>query len=609
MRANSDTQKEKSNNQILDKRNQMHDMSDDMKHLFSATTQCLLNPSLIIPFFYGPIYRQVPHVRSFNPLGHLRFTSQKADALTAAALKTSNGIATFWMGPFPVLYVVSNEARHILVRESHIGIINEESADYLHWLSRGNHVMTTFPDFRSIESETYKIQRRFLMNRFHGGANQRLSEIEKTAIIFLKNYYQKNVENSCSLRELITALVLHTSSYLLGLTQHTLDNLYFESVAYRNAIDNVAQYGISKRINVDLEQTLYDFFVKTCERNFDQIFSETSEVNLIKNIFDSMNVDFPKEWVDFYQLPKNIRHAIAMNFASTGLGAMVHSTANTLDWAMARLLKEHHRWHEFQQLMLKFKNIDLTQEGVFDKAGPLFPIGEWVLHNVFLYPPFSHEFFLNRQSSDMMLPDGSTINIPRDSFIVVNYTQCNRSEIQMRTLNHFSESLHEKSTTSRFILDERVASFGGSKVNKENNKTRICPGAKTSLYEQMIMIAILIRDYSLELTDSKEISCEVDLSKHPLCARVNSGNVILKQSSHSIKNDKEIDFSLESIKKIDLKECQDANKEYTYSANVNSFFNRVKMVASSCDSTTAKKLLCRSATMGAALALHVLHPY
>src|SRR5437868_13443219 len=101
------------------------------------------------------------------------------------------------------------------------------------------------------------------------------------------------------------------------------------------------------------------------------------------------------------------------------------------------------------------------------------------------------------------------------SFIVTNYIQCNRSEKKLFSADTFSESLNEKSTIGRFVTDEKVASFGGSKTSKENAKSRLCPGAKTSLYEQMIMLAILLRDYSLELIDANEISCDVDENMFP----------------------------------------------------------------------------------------------
>jgi hypothetical protein len=266
------------------------------------------------------------------------------------------------------------------------------------------------------------------------------------------------------------------------------------------------------------------------EGNFDQIREETPETNLIRNIFTSMDLELPQTLQDFYLLTKDIQHTIAMNFVSTGLGAMVHSTVNTLDWAIARLLNDPNKMNEMIQLMAKHKHLDLTQEDNYDKTGSLFPISEWVLHNVFLYPPFSHEFFLNQKSFSAVLADGTSIDIPSNSFILVNYFQCNRSDEQMASAKTFSDNLHNEATTGRFIMDERVASFGGSKISRNNPNSRICPGAKTSLYEQMIIMAILLRDYSLELADSEKISCEIDPRKHPLCARVNSGEIILTKS-------------------------------------------------------------------------------
>src|SRR3990167_80196 len=390
-------------NNYIDTRN----LAYDAKQLLLSSAQCLLNPALTVPFLFGPLYRQIPHVSASTPFGHLSFIGEKSNEFTAAALKTTNGIATFWSGPFPVLYVASNAARRVLVRESHVGIVDKASGEYLNWLSGGNQVMGTFPDFRPIDSDTYKVQRAFLLKRFHGGAKQRLPEIANATSMFLQQYAAEHGKHPRPLRELITALSLHTSSHLLGLTQVTLDQLYFEQPAYRDAIERVAKYGISERADYALETVLYQLFLQVLQRNFEQIRDETPETNLIRNIFASMDVEFPQEFYDFYQLANDIQLSIAMNFAATGLGAMVHSTANTLDWAVARLLNNQHKMDELVQLMATHKHLALTEEGIFDKTGPLFPVGEWVLHNVFLYPPFSHEFFHNKKAFVATLPDAS----------------------------------------------------------------------------------------------------------------------------------------------------------------------------------------------------------
>ena len=502
-------------------------LARDSWTLGRTTAGCLSNRSLVLPFFWGPIFRTVPHVRASQPLGHLCFTPKETDTFVRAAHQTPNGLATYWAGPFPMLYTASNQARRELVRESHVGVVNQASAEYLDGLTGGNQVLATFPAFRALDSATYKAQRRFLLARFHGGAKHRLPEIAETAGAFLRQYAEERGQFPRPLRELVTGLVLHTSSHLLGLTQVTLDGPYFERPEFRHAIGRVARYGISERADPAFESTLHDLFMETFASNFEPISGETAKTSLIRNLFDSMDQPFPRTFEEFTRYPGPVRHAIAMNFASTGLGGMVHSTANTLDWAIARLLAEPSQMDRLAQLMAEHQRLDLTGEGVFDKDGPLFPLAEWVLHNVFLYPPFSHQFFLNQQSFTATLADGSKVEVPSMSFTVVNYAECNRSEERMASADTFSEALLCPGTVGKFIMDPRVASFGGSKISKDNPNSRLCPGAKTSLYEQMIMLGILLRDYSLQMTDSKELSCAADPKEHPLCSRVNRGQVVL----------------------------------------------------------------------------------
>ncbi|MBA3661064.1 MAG: hypothetical protein H0W64_05030 [Gammaproteobacteria bacterium] len=603
-------------NGVRSKYKKLNQYSKDALNLVFATTQCLLTPSLIVPFFWGPIYTHLPHVRSGNLLGYLDFTGRDVDVFTKAAQKTSNGIATFWAGPFPVLYVTSNDARHVLVRESHVGIVDKAASEYLEWLSGGNNVMGTFPDFRPIDSETYQNQRRFLMRLFHSGTKLRLPTIEKVTSDFLQHYCEEQGKSPHPLRELITALVLRTSSHLLGITQVTLDKLYFEQPEFAQAIDAVAHYGISERANFALEEKLYEIFLHVLKKNFDTILAETQDTNLIRNIFASMGVEFPKVFEDFDKIPIDIQHALAMNFTATGFGAMVHSTVNTLDWAIARLLNDQNQLNALIELMAKHKDLDLTQENIFDKGGVLFPLCEWVLYNVFLYPPFSHEFFINRKSFKATLSDHSTIDVQSGSFIVVNYVQCNRSNKQMTSPETFSESLKGESTVGRFIIDPQVASFGGSINSKENRMSRICPGAKTSLYEQMIMIAILLRDYSLALTDSKEISYEVDASKYPLCTRLNEGNIVLTKNQPSANDNKKVLDPAMSSTQTDIQIPLDENvaisnethiaKQKKYGHNKNGFFNRAKTALSLCDTNKAQKIVGTALTIGAAFAVHKL---
>lgn len=560
-----------------------------------ATLENLSTSSSAMTYFFCAISQSIPHVRSIHPLGHLIFSEKMAKKLidvaqNGSADKTSHGVATFWAGPsFPVFYLASNDAKHAFVRESHIGVIDGPSWDYIKTLSGGNNVMSTFPAFRPVDSKTYRAQRAFLLQRFHGGAKQRLPKIAEVTTTFLDQYCKTN-SGPVSLREFITLLVLHTSSHLLGLSQTTLDKLYCEHEKFREAIGRVAKYGVSEQADPVLEEVLYQFFLCTFQSNFEQISEEGPETNLIRNIFASINVEFPKKFSDFHQLTKETRHTIAMNFASTGLGAMVHSTANSLDWAIARLLKEKNKLDEFVQLMVQHKGLDLTEEGIFDKEkGPLFPLCTWVLHNVFLYPTFSHEFFLNHKSSNVTLADKSTLSVPSKSFILVNYAECNRSDTKMTMAETFPDALAKQDTTGRFIMDKRVASFGGSKISRDNPWTRICPGAKTSLLEQMIMIAIIIRDYSLQLTGHKEISCAVDPKAHPLCSRVNTGNIILTPKLSADANIQ-------------------AEQNDTSMKNFNRFFNRFQFAAPYCNVRTAEKILRTGITIGTAIALHTMMP-
>jgi cytochrome P450 len=251
---------------------------------------------------------------------------------------------------------------------------------------------------------------------------------------------------------------------------------------------------------------------------------------------------------------------------------MVHSTVNSFDWALATLLKDSKKLNELIALMAKHSNVDLSDESVYQKDGALFPIAEWVMHNVFLRPTFSHELFPVLKPHDVTLPDKSKVSLPKKSLIVVNYEQCNRSTPEMISAETFANNLSESKTIDRFIQDKRVASFGGSK--------RLCPGAKTSLLEQMVMLAILLRDFALQLIDANKTSLDKDPKQFPLCTRKNTGEIYLASKSEEVKQNNTAE-----------PKCHFR------------LFHRVRAALPTCDSQTVKTVLNAGAAIAAGVIL------
>lgn len=495
-----------------------------------AVGYTLSTKNLIAPFFTGPVYSNVPHVYADSPLGHLSADAALMKKLVAAAEKNEDGIASCWLGPVAITYVVLNKTRLEVVKEHILGIIDANAHQRLQRLFLGNNVMCTFPDFRPIDSPTYQAQRKFLQTRFYGQTSDLLPLVQTVVKNFLVKHANGYKNTPLSLREFITRLVLHSSSHLLGLSKFPLDSEYFIQRGVLDLVSSVARYGISKDFDKDFESKLNILFQEILRANFDQIKRETSRENLIRNIFESMNVDFPKNLNDIDTISPEVFHEIAMNFASTGLGAMVHSTTSTLDWAVARLLS-HDAGDDLlalKALVRSQRHIDLSKPEHYNKNGALFLLSEWVMHNVFLYPAFREQFFLNTQDYPVTLPNcDKQMVIPRNTFVVVNYQECNRGQESLKGSQAFCNSLANENTVSSFILDKRNAAFGGS----ARGKTRKCPGAKIALYEQMISIALILQDYDLELSPNAPLSLAVDDSMYPLLARSALGDVRLKPLS------------------------------------------------------------------------------
>jgi cytochrome P450 len=521
-------------------------------------------------FFWGRLSAHIPHVPGWPLIGHTSFTQATSKKLTQKAFPHVTGVTSYCPGPaFSAVFVATNEARQRIIRESQIGILDDEAADFDYALFEKNNTRKSF--FRPLNSTQYQQLRSFLLRRFFHGADERLPSMVKNTSAFLKTFHTTQ-KNPLQLREFITLLVLHTSSHLLGLSDTTLDTLVLEQEKFLEAINKVAKYGIVEKGNPEFEKILYQFFLRVFESNFKAIASETEENNFIRAIFYALDVPFPKSFDSFLKLAPEIQHEIAMTFSSIGLGAMVHSTVNSFDWALATLLKDNKKLNELIALMAKHPEVDLCDESVYHKEGVLFPIAEWVMHNVFLRPTFSHELFPVLKPHDVTLPDKSKLSLPKKSLIVVNYEQCNRSTPEMISASTFAEHLSESKTIDRFIQDKRVASFGGSK--------RLCPGAKTSLLEQMIMLAIMLRDFSLQLIDANKTSLDKDPKQFPLCTRQNTGKIALGTKTEELKQEK-----------ADEPRCHFR------------FFNRVRAALPTCDSQTARKLLKAGATIATGVIL------
>lgn len=470
-----------------------------------------------------------PRVRAKNLT---ELSPEDVTALSFAAQSTPLGVATMPLGPFSVLCIATNAARRALIRESRVGVTDESVAKTMQLIFDQNQVMKYFLLSQPNNSDAYKKQREFLVTLYHRKADMWLYMITTKTNRFLENYAAHYGQIQKSLREVINLLVLHNSSHLLGLTDYPLDQLFLESAPdVQHAINEVAHYGITERGDPAFEEKIYAIFLTLFEKNFACIQSglnhtENTDQNLIRNLFASRGIPFPERFEDFHQLDKEKRYSVAMGFISIGLGGMVHSTTNTLDWALARLLADPEKMCELTQLLREndIEDYYLQREDSYDKdGGILFPLAEWVLHNVFLYPPFALEAFFNPTDMKTTL-NGSEITVPGNTFFMVNYRACNAAE-KLDDLNTFStELLRDKNTILNFWNDQRVSSFGGS---LEGGKSRKCPAARTSLLEQIIAIAVLLRDFNV--SPSGTVSCEIDHTKSPLCTRVNEGMVTLER--------------------------------------------------------------------------------
>jgi hypothetical protein len=175
-------------------------------------------------------------------------------------------------------------------------------------------------------------------------------------------------------------------------------------------------------------------------------------------------------------------------------------------------------------------HLDISDRRTFENE--LRPLRDFILSNVFENPTFSHEFFVCNSGFTTTLPDGAEMHVSRNTIIVVNYLECNRSEPCFSSQDEMG-SLLSRHTTEGFTTDKQVASFGGSLKNESNNKSRICPGRTFSLFEQMIILTVLLNQYDISFN---QVDCASDDAHFPVHSRVNKGTISLKGKVNHCEN-------------------------------------------------------------------------
>ena len=369
--------------------------------------------------------------------------------------------------------------------------------------------MQSFLLFRSIHSKAYQEQRKFLANHYHQNFSQWLPRIRSVTDHFLETYFtQNNAITTVNIREFIMRLVLRNSSHLLGLTDTPLDTFYDQ---YQDSFDTVAQYTVSNATsrNKSLEANLYELFLKIFETNFRVIQDKSPEENYVKCLFSALDVPFPASFKDFMaNYSYETRFKIAMNFASVCLAGMAHSTTNNFDWALARLLKDPDKLKRFKQIVDDNPNADLSSVATFDKGGCFSALSNWIVSAVYDNPTFGHEFFSNNRN----LHTKAGIRVARGSLTFVNYQACN-------TANAAQFNAMNRETLGEITRTKQNSSFGGSLIDENNKHTRACPAAKTSLYEQALMLVMLLKRCKLEVDADHVINLKNDDSKFPVVTR------------------------------------------------------------------------------------------
>lgn len=465
------------------------------------------NVLLLLVGWRNRIHPNIPHLsgryRKMTPLLTRRLLEQLQDEKS----KNTNtlNIITCWLSGLLCFYIAGNAERKSIVNEKQLGV-NTWAGEGFMKLFFNNSAAHAFLIFQPIHSERYKKQRATLLSLYHNSsANRWLKQVQVSAAGFLADLTFKQ---SISLRRFCMRLVLRTSSDLLSLTKKTLDQFYDQ---HERLLHRLAKYGVYEDCDPELEDEMHRLYLAILKENFEVI--KKNRDCFMYQQFDAFGLTFPESYEAFVinvkQYPLEYQFQMALNFVTIGLGGMVHSTANNLDWVLAKLFKDHDKYSQLKALLAERSGIDTACDSVFDHGGVYELIGDWVKKTVHEKPTFGHRFFPVNTSSSFTV-HGKACTVPKGAFVVVNHQQCNQDD----------DSLEIK-TLAGMTRSSKTASFGGA----QKGPTRACPGARVSLYEQCVLLVEIIQS-GIKIANGVIHSLEEDDNQYPIIARVNDGCVM-----------------------------------------------------------------------------------
>lgn len=475
------------------------------------------SPRFAIAFFTAitnPL-RNIPHVKSKNPLGFTSLTPELINQCRNAA--GTNGIATAYMGCILVLFVTNNARRKEIVTEKTIGITSNAAARIINGITRGNSLLsqalvyTPWKNANNTGNEKYFKERYFLQDAFTNQVERWIKPVLTSTDTFLNEFNN----SSFSLHELTRNGMLRIISTWMNIKP--IDVLCQSNPKYFRVVDDITPYSIGKNYDYAFEAEIMDFGLALLKENLDVI----NETHYLGILFMKHKMNIPKTEADILVLDKNALKAVVMNMMSTVFGGG-DAAPTVCEYALARLLADADKLCCFKIITREIDEDALNDLSAFHRNGALGFLCEHVLETIFLHPPFVIQAFTAADSLTISTQDEKAITLPSGSMIIADYQACNQDSkhIFENAGKRFFDMLKEQDTVRQFRMAEFNASCGGS----ASGFSRRCPVMVEAAYGITLFLYRLLKNFDISADPS--VCLESDSKYFPVNKRYDKGEIV-----------------------------------------------------------------------------------